>query len=245
MNFFENAFEALDGIRHEVIHHAGYAIADLGQALETMRHDVSKCINPLTLKAIEELGKAAGHHASYAAGDIWKILHNAGDNLNTWAKPFIESIEASISGAGQNVHKYFVGAIANGETMDWTSLPAYITSWIEENPERTLGIIFNIIIPVIVGSLAATAVPAILAAFGFTTEGILAGVFSSTSKISWRHSNTTRIHRGKTSFRCRQCCGKHFVFYVDECGRCRRWSSNGTDDCRRAEQRHCWCRRSK
>ena len=151
--------------------------------MESVGGHTSVYLDPSTLKAIGEFGKAAGQHVVTTSDNIWKALLGAGDDFGTRAKPFIEGLEASISGAGQDVHKYLSGAIADARLIEWVDLPADMKARIEKNPERTIGIIFSILLPVFAGSLAAAAVPTILAAFGLTTEGILAGMWSSTLAI--------------------------------------------------------------
>jgi hypothetical protein len=217
MNFFKDAFDKLDEIGQEVGKHAGYAVADITRALESAGQDVSKHIDPSTLKAIEEFGKEAGSYVGATAEDIWKALLGAGEDAGKQIQPIIREIGKSLAEGGEGVRDYFLGVIAEASMIEWADMPTHIQQWIAEHPERIIGIILGIL----AGPLATAAVPLVLGAFGFTAGGIAAG----TLYLIWPcdTTNLSRFHRSRHSIGYRRCRGPQPVRYADErrCWRCR------------------------
>jgi hypothetical protein len=217
MNLFKDAFDKLDEIGQEVGKHAGYAVADISRALENAGRDMGRGIDPSTLRAIEDFGKEAGSYVGATADDIRKALLGAGEDVGKQVPPVIKEIGKSLDEGGQSVRDYILGVIADASTIQWADMPAHIQKWIAEHPERIIGIIFSIL----AGPLAAAAVPAILAAFGFTAGGVAAGTSHSVSTSDT--INVDRIHCSECSIGHRQCRRPQPVRYADErrCWRCR------------------------
>lgn len=179
MSFFKDVFEKLDEIGQEVGRHAGYAVADIGRAVDFAGQEIGKQIDPSTLKAISSFGVWAGQSVGGTAEGIWQGLLGAGEEIGKHTQPFIQELAKSLEDGGHTVRDHLLKAIADPSTINWVSLPREIRDWMESHPERVIGIIISIL----AGPLAAAAVPAILQAFGFGAGGVAAGVCLSASDV--------------------------------------------------------------
>ena len=176
MDLLRNAFKSLDDIGQEVGRHAGYAIEDISRVAEGIGQQVVQHVDPSTLKAIENFGKIAGNQVGSTADDICKALLDTRTDLGKKVQPLFRNFDTAIGGAGNEVKNFFSSALVDENALRWSDLPAHIRDWIENNPQLTAGIILSIVLPIVTGPLAASAATPILNAFGFTAEGIAAGV---------------------------------------------------------------------
>ncbi|KAF2639371.1 hypothetical protein P280DRAFT_470741 [Massarina eburnea CBS 473.64] len=171
MGFLDDAFKTLDDIGQEIGQHAGYAASDISRVLGSAGQKINKHISPSTFKALEKFGEDASRHVGATADDIWKALLGAGEEFGKHTGPVIGDVGKAFDGFGREVGKHIFSAAKEAEKVDWENLPVDIKGWIERHPEQTMMIIAGIAAtPVAVAS-----VPALLAAFGFTAEGIAAG----------------------------------------------------------------------